>query len=288
MTLWRELFDPSAPETPGERLHTKLYELVIVALGITYTWLWAFELSDRHRVIEPQGIGRYLDVSWLFDRRAALANAALMSALALAGLLGARGKLYLLAVASMHLQFAARYSLGKTSHGSHLVGVSLLSFGLCGLLFERRLMRRAAMGLSLLIFGIGYSSAAACKLIATGPRWVDGRNLWLWIEEKQLDYIAQTGSYQLSWLQHLLMQSRVLSSAVLAVGLLTELRAWLMWWKKPRPVVLLAIVAMHVGIELTLDIAFTANIVVLLTLALPVGAWFDRLSARSTFSPGEQ
>ncbi|MDB4977409.1 MAG: hypothetical protein JWN48_5750 [Myxococcaceae bacterium] len=281
MTLLENLFDADAPETRGERVQAMLFELISVLLCAGYAWSWVEPMTHQRRVVRALGLANYLDVSPLFDLRFAVGNAALISCLVAVGFVLRQRLLYLGAALLLHLQFVARHGMGKVSHGSHLVGTALLALGLAALFVQPARVRRAALGLTVFLAGLGYTSAAACKLIATGPRWVDGHNLWLWISEKQLDLTAQHGSAQLNLLQAWLMQNRTLATAVLLIGLSTELLAWLMWWKKLRPLVMLAVVGMHLGIQATLDVAFTANVVVLCTVALPLAAWIDRYDLRT-------
>jgi hypothetical protein len=64
----------------------------------------------------------------------------------------------------------------------------------------------------------------------------------------------------------------------LVFGLIAELVGILIWFRRYRTPVLLALVAMHVGIDLTLDILFIYNILILALLALPWGAVIDAVA----------
>lgn len=281
MSLLTNLFDPHAPETRGERVQGALFELSAIAILAYFAFEWAFVMSHYQRVVKPLALARYVDVSLLFELRWALANATLLTLLGLLALVMRMPRLHLVGVALFHLQFVARYSLGKASHASHFAGIALLSLGVAALLFEGKLVRRAAVGLTVFFYGLSYSCAALVKLIATGPRWVDGHHLWLWIHEKQIDLTSQFGSWSPNLLQRFMLESRALATLSLTFGLLTEAFAWLMWWQKPRPFVMLALVGMHLGVQLTMDISFWANQVMLSMLALPIASWIDRRAASS-------
>jgi len=271
------LFDPVTPESRGERAQAWVFEMAAVVLAILALWRWVEPISRTHAIVAPLGVARYVDLRFMLDVRWASANALLASAAFLLGLCHRWRWGHLIGLFLLHVQYAARFSLGKTDHGSNFVGFALLSLGVAAVLFtDATLRRRAALGLSVLLFGAAYTSAAICKLIASGPRWVDGHHLWLWIAEKSLDTTSSYGVVHHNLVQRAILGNPGLGTAMLASGLVTELCGWLMWWRRPRPFIGLALVLMHVGIELSMTIWFAANQVLLLALALPIAGLVDR------------
>lgn len=279
MTPKPELFACEAPETRGERMQARAFEAVMVACVAAALWDWANVIPHNLAVLEPAGIARYVDVSWMLRTPFAIANAALGSLLLGIGWARATPGAYLGALAALHLQYVARYCLGKVSHGSHLAGLALLAFGLAHVLFrDRASRRRAALGWCVLLFGIAYTLAGISKLAATGLRWPDGAHLALWLHEKHVDELSSAGSAEWSPLQQTLLAHPGLGTFGLWIGLLTELSAWSMWWRRPRPFTALALLAMHAGIYLTMGILFLSNMALLLALAAPIAALVDRVA----------
>jgi hypothetical protein len=277
MSLWAALYDPSARETRGERVQAFMWQAIAVWVVVAHAFRWAFEMSHHERVVKPLGLARYVDVRVLFDLRFGLANAALVTALALVALFSRHKALYLAVVLGVHLQHVARYSLGKTGHGSHFAGLALLFVGIAHVSSGRSAhARRIATGLTLFFYGLSYTMSAVIKLVRSGPMWIDGRHLWLWMAEKQVDLTSEYGQFVPSPLQALLLESRSLATALLTFGLLSELFAFLLWWKRTRPFLALALTGMHLGVMFTLDIHFIENCLLLLGLGLPIAAFIDR------------
>ena len=277
MRLARQLFDFDRPETAGDRLASKVLELAVVGWSLAFVWRWAVDIAGIDRIAAPVGLARHVDLSFMLDPGVAVANAAVVTVLLLLGISGRWRWAYLAAVAAMHLQYVARHGLGKIGHGSTLVGMTLLALGLAAVAFERRPdARRAARGLTLFFVGLAYVSAATCKLVATGPGWVDGRHLWLWIGERSIDHLAKTGTTGVGPVAALLLGSRFLATSVLTFGLLAEALAFTVWLRRTRPFALAALVAMHLGIWLTMDILFDANLTLLLALVVPWARIVDR------------
>jgi hypothetical protein len=278
MIPWNELFAPEAPETRGEHAHARAFEAVMVACVAAALWDWAFVIPHNLAVLEPAGIARYVDVSWMLQPGYAFANAALGSLLLGLGWMRAAPGAYLGALAALHLQYVARYCLGKVSHGSHLAALALLAFGVTDLLFrDAAPRRRAALGLCVLLFGIAYTLAGISKLAASGLRWPDGAHLTLWMHEKYVDELSSDGSAQWNAVQAALLAHRGLGTFGLWLGLLTELSAWSMWWRRPRRFVALGLIAMHTGIYVSMGILFLSNVALLLALSLPIAALVDRV-----------
>ncbi|SHK30125.1 hypothetical protein [Rhodothermus profundi] len=274
----RDLFDFERPETAGERLFFALFEGFVVFTLSGHAWSWALYLGRLETPLYPTGLAHYLDVSWFMQPSVALGLAATVTVLLLLGLTHRWRLAYLLALVGLHLLYVSRFSLGKTPHGTHLLGLTLLSLALGALLFRSAsYRRRAALGFTYFFVGLSYTLAGLSKLVATGPGWVDGSHLTLWILEKGVDLTARTGAWEPSFLQQLLLAHPSLSTLLLTSALLLELLAFTVWWRPFRFPVLLALVGMHAGIYATLTISFHFAAAELLLLALPWSRWLDRL-----------
>jgi hypothetical protein len=273
---WRELFDPHSVETRGMRAQARVFEFAVVGCVIAAFWEWVPAIARNPAVVAPLGLARYVDISMLLDVRAAALIAAAGTALSFVGVSGKWRGAYLSALVLLHLQHVARYCMGKTSHGAHFAGLALLASGLAAIAFADDSQRRkAALGLTVMLFGAGYTCAGVVKLVASGPGWIDGHHLWLWIEEKRIDAISAHGSAQLNRLQEAVLGSEWLGTMLLSFGLISELCAWLAWWRAPRPWVFTALIAMHVGIQASLGIGFVFNEILLAVLVLPIARWVD-------------
>jgi hypothetical protein len=278
------IVDFDAPETPGERVQALVFEATAVALAMLALWRWVGPTSRTSVILAPLGVARHLDLSFMLDARWAGLNALLASACFALGLSHRMRFAHLAGVALFHVAYAARFCLGKTDHGSNLIALSLLSLGLAAALFpDPKHRRRAALGFTLLLFGIAYTSAAICKLRASGLLWVDGHHLWLWIAEKSVDTTSIYGAMHLNFVQRAVLGSAGLGTVMLSAGLATELFAWTMWMKGPRRWVLFGLALMHLGIDLAMNISFAANQLLLLALALPIAELTERhLSLRGS------
>lgn len=279
--FWRQLFDPEELESLGQRVQFALFELVVLVRANLELWRWAEIIPNQPGVPKPSGIARYIDVSFLLQGTAAQINAALCGALLLLGISGRVRGAYALAFGSFALQYAARFGLGKVQHGTNMLGMALLALAIAELAYrDVRLRRKAALGLVVVMFSIGYMFAAYAKLSATGLRWVRGQNLWLWIEQKRIDTLSAAGHAELNTLQALAVRSKPLATFFLCLGLVSESAAMLMWWRPARRWVMLALAAMHMGISLVMNIHFTASVLILLAFGLPVAEIVDALRAR--------
>jgi len=270
-TLRRELFSGFASDTTGTWLYFRGVELFLLTYTVYFCWTWGEYIQQNiSSVLLPLGLANYIDVSFMFDHNVALINAVLVGVLGLVGFVRLWRPAYLLALFAFHLQYVARYSLGEISHGSNLVGMGILGLGIALLAFrseERR--RRFTFGFLYFFIGLGYTSAAVCKLIGTGITWPDGRHLLMWIAERKVDTLSKFGAFDPSVLQEMVLYDYHFGTLFLLVGLLTEAISFLMWWRKLRHVVVLLVVGMHIGIFLTMNIFFHASTYLLLLLGLP-------------------
>ena len=280
-TFFRSLFDADRPETAGDRLFFRVFEL-FVALGSMYlasNWgLYILRISD---VVLPLGIAQYIDVTFLFKHNLSIVNAVLISLLLLTGFLRWWKYAYLAAFLLLHLQYAARYCLGEIPHSSNMLGMTLLGISLAMVLYtDDDHRRRFALGFTYFFVGLGYTLAGFSKLVGTGLTWPDGRHLWLWIYEKSIDKYAKIGTLELNALQEIALDSHLVATAFLAFGLLTELAAFLVWWRPFRLPVMLGVLGLHVGIYLVMNIFFTLSVIELVFLAFPWPALLNYLMPR--------
>lgn len=270
------LFDFERDESIGEVLFYRVFELVIMYWVLFFAWKWGLYIQRIGDVVLPLGIANYVDVSFMFESSMSLWNAALISTAFFVGFLRLSRYGYLVAFLLMHLQYASRFVLGEISHGSNVVGFVLLAMALAALFFEDMTHRRRfVIGFSLFFVGLGYSSAAVSKLVASGPFWVDGSHLWMWIQERTVDTYSLSGVLSNNRLQLILLDSRFLSTLVLTFGLVTEFFGFLMWYRR-RWVIMTLLIGMHVGILMSMKINFPANDVLLVVLAYPWASLLDR------------
>jgi hypothetical protein len=215
----------------------------------------------------------------------AVGNAALVTGLCALGFFRQWRPAYAIAILLFHLQYTARYSLGEISHGSNLVGMGILGLALALLLFDREMPRlRFLMGFLYFFIGLGYTSAAVCKLVATGITWPDGHHLLMWIAERKVDTISKLGAFDPNLLQELILQNYHWGTAVLAFGLLAEGLSFLMWYRRFRYPVVLVVLSMHIGIAITMNIFFAASTYLLVLIGVPWFRVIDRLRERTASS----
>ena len=278
-TLSRELFTSDASGTRGYRLHVRAVELFLVAYAAYFCWDWGFYVQRNiTEVLLPLGIAQYIDVSFLFDNYLAVANAALVTLFGALGFFRIGRGSYAIAFALFHLQYTARYSLGEISHGSNLVGMGILALALTSLFFaDESNRRRFTMGFLYFFIGLGYTSAAVCKLVATGITWVDGHHLLLWIAERKVDTISKFGAFDPNLLQEMILVNYHWGTAALLFGLVAESLSFLMWWRRFRYPIVMLVVTMHFGILVTMNIFFAASTYLLILLALPWPWLLNRL-----------
>ena len=284
MHLLRNLFEFEKEQTSGEVIFFKLFELFVAFGTLKLVWQWAFYTLRISDVVLPLGIARYVDVGFMFEGPLPLINAAVVTALVAAGFFRLFRSAYLIGFLLLHLQYAARYSLGEIPHSSNMLGMTLLGLALAMLVFrDDRHQRRFTLGFAYFFIGLGYSLAGFSKLIGTGWNWADGRHLWMWVYEKGIDSMAKTGALEFNALQELILSSHLVATFFLAFGLLTEFFAFLLWWKKFRLPVMLGILALHIGIYIVMNIFFTLAVYELVLLALPFPAWLDWLARRASW-----
>lgn len=279
--LSRELFAFERPETRGELWHFKLYETFLVSYMLLWAWDWSRSIERTAAVVKPLGIAAHVDVSPMFSHGLGSFNAAVISVGAALGYFRIAPRLgYSAAFLGFHLQYVSRYSLGEICHASNFVGMGMLALTAALWLYRDGAERRKfALGASFFFLGLAYASAALSKLIASGPLWIDGRNLWLWIGEKSLDAYSKYGVLELNGLQRAAQGSRALATVILATGLLIEAAGVLLWFRRPRPYVALLCIAMHLGIHFAMNILFDMSIYHLIVLGLPWAWLFDRALA---------
>jgi hypothetical protein len=279
--FWRELFDPREPESYGGRVQALLFELVVVARAQYELWMWTKIIPLQPGIPKPAGIARLVDVSFMIDGVAANANAALTGVFMLLGLAQRLRWGYLLGFCGFHLQYVARFGLGKVQHSTNMLGFALLALAAAHLIYRDPVLRRkAALGYTVLFFSFGYFLAAFAKLRARGVGWADGHHLWLWINEKRIDVIAASGRSQMNVLQKAVLKSLPLATFFLIGGLAAEMASVLMWWRRARRWIMLALAAMHMGIAYVMKIHFVPNVLILLTLGLPIAELIDLFRAR--------
>lgn len=275
--IQREVFAFDVPETAGQRLHFRVVEAWVLASTVVFVWGWALAIRKLPGPVYPLGLARYVDVGFLFRGEAALGTAAALTILAYLGYRRRVRWAYLAALVLFHLQYVARYSLGTIAHGANLTGMSLLALGLAGLtmgLAERQ--RRFALGAIYVFTGLGYLAAALSKLVASGPAWPAGRHLVLWIRERGVDMLSTHGSWEPNLLQQLVLGSPGVGTVMLGFGLAAELAGVLIVARRFRYYVIPALVIMHLGTSLVMNIDFPVYVGQLVILGAPWATWYDR------------
>jgi len=278
VNFWKNIFKYEKEPSKGELLHFKILELFVIGFVIHFAWDWGFYIQQIGEVVLPLGIAQYIDVSFMFDNGISLINAALMTLFALLGFFRILPRYsYLITFVLFHLHYVSRYSLGEISHGSNFIGMSVLALAL-GLFFfrEAKMYRRFVFGFLFFFIGLGYTSAAISKLVASGILWPSGEHLWLWIAERRVDVLSAGGAFSLNWIQELVVEHKWFATLTLAFGLLSELFGFTLWFDKTRPYIAVALIAMHIGIDLTMNILFDMYIYELLILGFPWGYWLNK------------
>jgi hypothetical protein len=271
------IFQFDKEETAGQILHFKLFELYMVYHIIWTVWYWGMYTLRITDVVLPLGLAQYIDITFMYGNNLPIFNAILISVLVvLAFVRIVPVWTYMLALFLMHFQYIARYSLGEISHGAHLTGMTLLVFALGIIIFKSsKERRRFIWGAVFFFVGISYSSAGISKLIGTGPTWIDGHHLWIWMGEKSIDILSRDGFYTTNLLQDLAWSSRFVASLILLSGLLIEVFGFLFWYEKTRPFIAILIIGMHVGILYSMNIRFDASIAQVLIIGFPWYRLFD-------------
>ena len=286
MNLLKNLFEFDREPTAGEIIFFKAFELFVAYATLKLAWEWGFYTLRISDVVLPLGIARYVDVSFMFDGVLPLVNAGLITACVAAGFFRLWRFSYLIGFLLLHLQYAARFTLGEIPHSTNLVGMTLLGFGLAMMVFRDALHRRRfALGFTYFFLGLGYTLAAFSKFVGTGITWVDGRHLWLWVGEKSVDLFAKTGVWHLNPLQEIVMGSMSMATLFLMIGMVSETFAFLVWWRTPRIVVGLGLAGLHIGIYLIMNIMFGLALIEILLLCLPWPWVLDQILAVTQENP---
>jgi hypothetical protein len=283
--LFYNLFTLEAPKSPGSKIQLRAFELFTVIYTLIYTWEWAFYVPRLSDVVLPLGLANYFNVEILFGDLATI-NAIAITLFSLIPFITKKSRwLYVMAFLLFHIQYVARFSQGEIPHSANLVGFSLMGLGI-GALFFKDIKKSLpfAFGFTLFFIGLGYTSAAISKLVATGISWPDGHHLWLWIGEKSIDILSKTGSFELNWLQELALSNWWIATAILTFGLLTELLGFLIWWKSLRPYITILLLGMHIGIDLTMNILFLTFSIQLIIMGFPWNWVLNKLSHPSVFA----
>ena len=277
--IGRELFEPDRKTTSGELIFFRFFELFVVVYAIKFSWEWGIYTQLRNvEVVRPLGLANYIDVSLFFDYHLALFNAALITGLILMCFFRMGPKwLYMVVMLLFHLQHVVRYSQGEIPHSHNLIGMSVFCLAIGAWFFPgREKLPRFVLGSIIFFIGLGYTSAFFSKLIGTGFNWYDGRHLWLWISEKSIDILSREGVYHPNILQQMALNSTAVASVILLIGWFTELIGFTMWWKKIRPYTTSLLIAMHIGITLTMNIRFDAFVIQLVLVGYPWYKIIDR------------
>lgn len=278
--LPRELFAFEAPATRGGVWHLRLLEVVAIGLTLHAVWTWAPFIQRIEAVVLPLGLAHYLDVSVFFDHGLSFVVAAVLSAGLALGFTRRSRYGYAVALACFHLMYVSRYSLGEISHGSNFLGMAVLALAVGTWAFHARPtgLPTFVFGFLTFFYGIGYTSAGVCKLVATGLDWPAAAHMSLWLGERTIDVTSSLGSFSLNPVQRAIVDYPVLGSAALTFGLVVELVGILAWWPPLRPWVFSALIVMHLGVDATLNIYFGDNVYLLALLAYPWARLFDRLA----------
>jgi hypothetical protein len=278
----RSLFGFEHPTTTAERYFFNAFEVFVVGFTLKYAWGWATYVQQVSDVVLPLGVANYVDVSVLFQSWTAFGVAGALTLAVLLGWTRTWRYGYVAALVLLHLLFAARYSQGEIPHSSNIPGMTLLGLGLGIAAFDReRFRRRFTLGFTYFSIGLGYTSAAVCKLIGTGPLWADGHHLQIWIYEKSIDVFAATGSFNFTFVQSLALDYYWIATLFLVIGFVSESLAFLMWWPRFRIPMVLAVLGLHTGIYFSMRIVFAFTTVELILLALPWACIAERIFARS-------
>lgn len=271
------LFEPKREITTGESLFFKLFELFILCYTVKFSFEWAHYTHFHNLdVVLPLGVANYIDVSLFFDNYLSYLIAVTILIFAIVAFFRKGPNwLYMVVILLFHLLYVIRFSQGEIPHSQNLIGMSLLCFAI-GLIWypDKKTRPRFIIGSILFFIGLGYTSAFFAKLIGTGFHWFDGRHLWLWISEKSIDILSREGVYNPNFLQRLALNNIGIASIILLIGWSTEFIGFTLWWHKLRPYTTTLLIAMHIGITLTMNIRFDAFVIQLILVGYP---WYKIL-----------
>lgn len=278
-SLLKQLFGSDAVPTAGDKVFFKIIEGYIVYHVIRLAWSSALYTLKIEHPVQPLGIAHYLDTTFMYGTSWPIVLAGVMTVACILAFFRKGPKwLYMLAFGLLHMIFVSRYSLGKMPHGYNFIGMSLLALSLA-LLLCKDIKHRLSLTLGIIYFfvGLGYTTAAISKLVATGIHWVDGHHLWLWMVEKHIDVLSRHGHAEYNFLQTLIFDHIHIATAILTFGLLTELSGFMLWFPKTRIILVGLLIGMHIGIYFTMNIWFGTFMSELLLIGLPWGIWLNRL-----------
>ncbi len=277
-SLKKNLFRPDEPETTGQIVFYRMFEFFIVYFVIWFAWYWGVYIPNLGEVLLPLGIANYIDISFMFNSVMGIGNAILITLFVVAGFFRSSKYAYLIAMILFHFHYAARFSQGEISHGSNMVGAALFSLAIAHLAFTKtEYIRKFSLGVLIFFIGLGYVTAAFSKLIGTGPLWVDGSHLWLWIGERSTDMFSQHGHFDLNILQDYILEYHWLATIILTFGFFVELFGWLFWYQKTRPWAATLLISMHIGILLTMNINFPKYVYIMIILGYNWHVFIDYL-----------
>ena len=262
--------------TPYHIINFKLFEFFIVCNAVYLSWYWGLDMRNWSGIITPHGIAHYVDITFLYVNIFPLINASAITVFSILAFLRIKSKwLYAAVFILLLLHFSAIFSGTKLRHDTHFIGVGILSFSLVTFFFKTHKDKyRFIFGFNIFFMGLGYFLSSMSKLIGTGLHWVDGRNLHIWILRKGTEILTDTGLLDFLPMQLLVLDHIALGTLFLVIGLTVEFLAPFFWFRKTRPISTLAILGMHFGIFITLNISFHMNMIQLIIIGLP---WPDLL-----------
>jgi hypothetical protein len=270
MRFFKQLFSVDRPETRGDILVFLIFKTIIVFQVIIFSWSWAFYISQLNYAVKLVGIATWVNISFMFGSPYAYLNAGAITLFAILGYFKKGRIFYLLAFLGLHLQYAARFSQGKISHGANFTGMALLILALAALVFnDQEQRRKITLGLFIFFVALAYTSAGFCKLIGSGIHWADGNHLILWIREGANDTLSQNGTFKLNTFQQLILHHGWLGTLMLTLGLITELCGFLLCFRKTRWIEASLLLGMHIGIVFSMNIGFTYILAFLIIIGYP-------------------
>ena len=271
----------------AQNIYFKVFEFFVLYNVIYLAWYWGLYTLKITDVVLPLGIATMIDISFMHGNNLPLINAGLITLVMIAAFFRKGPNwLYMFVFILLHIQYVARFSIGEIPHSANLPGMALLSFAVGMIFFKDKVhLYRFIFGFTLFYIGLGYFSASMSKLIGTGPSWIDGRHLWLWIAEKGTDILGREGAFDYNFVQTLALNSIPAATLMLFIGIFTEFIGPLVWFRKTRPYAILALVGMHYGVMLSMNIRFDAFMIELLLVGLPWPEWYDRYKGIFKKSP---
>jgi hypothetical protein len=269
--ITENLFGKPDQLTSAHRFYFKLFELYIVYETINLAWEWGLYTLKISDVVLPLGIANLIDISFMHDNYLPIINAIAISILLVLSFFRKGSKWqYAVVFVLLHFQYVARFSIGEIPHSANLVGMAIFSFAVGLAAFQNELHRyRFIIGFTIFYIGLGYFSASISKLIGTGPNWIDGRHLWLWIAEKSTDILSREGQFNYNFVQITALKSIPAATFMLFIGIATEFFGILIWFRKLRPYVALALIGMHFGVMMSMNIRFDSFMIELIILGFP-------------------